>query len=338
MNSTMLAPVLALALLIAFAVFLPRFGVLARVRHVRALRQRADDENALKHLLSQQHAGHAATFQSLAGALRLSDRRLMALVARLEQHGLATTVGPRFSLTPEGERVALQVVRAHRLWERYLADEARLPLSRIHAEAEHREHHLTPDEVDRLEAFLGHPTVDPHGDPIPSRDGRLADRSGTPITQWDRGRPGRIVHLEDEPPLAYAQLVAEGLAVGQVVRVIDATPERLVLSDGENEYRLAPLVAGNVFLSPVESMAEAIEGTRPLSAHPAGVPAEIVALDPACRGFSRRRLLDLGFTSGTELTPVLDTFAGDPRGYRVRGTTIALRRDQASQILVRDVA
>lgn len=334
----MLTNVLAIALIVAFVVLLPRFGVLARVQRGRALRQRADDENALKHLLTQQHAGSAATFQSLAGALRLGDRRLMALVARLERHGLATTVGQTFSLTPAGERVALQVVRAHRLWERYLADEARLPLSRIHAEAEQREHQLTPDEVDRLDAFLGYPPIDPHGDPIPSRDGRLADLGGTPLTQWTPGRPGRIVHLEDEPPLAYAQLVAEGLAIGQVVRVIDASSERLVLSDGENEYRLAPLVAGNVFLAAVEGMAPAVEGARPLSAQPVGVPAEIVALDATCRGFSRRRLLDLGFTPGTRLMPVLDTFAGDPRGYRVRGTTIALRRDQASQILVRDVA
>jgi DtxR family Mn-dependent transcriptional regulator len=69
-----------------------------------------------------------------------------------------------------------------------------------------------------------------------------------------------------------------------------------------------------------------------------GQLGEVVALDPACRGFLRRRLLDLGFTPGARVRPDLTTFAGDPRAYRVRGTTIALRRDQSSRVLVRSVA
>jgi DtxR family transcriptional regulator, Mn-dependent transcriptional regulator len=60
-----------------------------------------------------------------------------------------------------------------------------------------------------------------------------------------------------------------------------------------------------------------------------------VSLDVNCQGFSRRRLMDLGFTPGARLEPALDTFAGDPRAYRVRGTLVALRRDQAAQIIVR---
>ena len=68
-----------------------------------------------------------------------------------------------------------------------------------------------------------------------------------------------------------------------------------------------------------------------------GERAEVVALDVNCQGFSRRRLMDLGFTPGARLEPALDTFAGDPRAYRVRDTLVALRGDQASQILVRHV-
>ena len=75
-----------------------------------------------------------------------------------------------------------------------------------------------------------------------------------------------------------------------------------------------------------------------LSDVPSGQLAEVVALDPACRGFMRRRLLDLGFTPGARIRPDLTTFAGDPRAYRVRGTTIALRNDQSARVLVRAVA
>jgi DtxR family Mn-dependent transcriptional regulator len=228
----------------------------------------------------------------------------------------------------------LQVVRAHRLWERYLADEARLPLEKIHSEAERREHGMTPEQIDHLAASLGYPEQDPHGDPIPNRSGEMVADTGTSLTSWPTGVTGRISHLEDEPPLAYDQILAEGLRLGQVIRVLETSPERLLLSDGENEFRLAPAVAANVFLSPLpETMAQA--GVMPLSDLPDKTPAEIVALDDACQGFTRRRLLDLGMTPGARLEPEMRNFFGDPRAYRVRGTLIALRREQAAQIWVK---
>jgi DtxR family Mn-dependent transcriptional regulator len=69
-----------------------------------------------------------------------------------------------------------------------------------------------------------------------------------------------------------------------------------------------------------------------------GQHAEVVGLDEACQGFSRRRLMDLGFTEGARIRPSLRTFAGDPRAYEVRGTLVALRREQAAQVLVRPTA
>lgn len=329
---------LLLLLVLALAVLLPRVGLLARLPAWRAAQRRAEDENALKHLLQQRQQGQPASFASLAGALRLADRRIEGILRRLEARRLAQTRGQAFELTPEGERIATQIVRAHRLWERYLADEARLPLERVHTAAERREHELTPDEVDRLDARLGHPTVDPHGDPIPTPDGALAGPPGTPLSSWPAGVPGRIVHLEDEPTVVYARLVGEGLRVGQVVRVVEAAPERITLTDGEREFHVAPVLAANVFLVPVAEAGAAAREAARLSELPVGATAEIVALAPECRGYTRRRLLDLGFTPGTRLSPVLDTFAGDPRAYRVRGTTVALRREQADHILVRRIA
>ena len=168
----------------------------------------------------------------------------------MQAQGLLATHGQEFQLTPDGERLALQIVRAHRLLERYFADEARLPLRDVHAAAERREHSLSPADVDRLSASLGHPTLDPHGDPIPTREGAVAPATGTPATSWPADTTGRIVHLEDEPEISFAQIVAEGLRVGQLVRIIESTPERIVLTDGENEFTLAPAVAANVFLAP----------------------------------------------------------------------------------------
>jgi DtxR family Mn-dependent transcriptional regulator len=323
------------ALLGGIALFAPRRGALARFRRYRAAVARERTENALKHLLSQATAGRAASLGSLQGALRLGDRALLALTARMQREGLIRPDGSEFRLTPDGERLALHVLRAHRLWESYLADEVGVPLSRVHAQAERAEHTLSPADLDRLSAAMGHPEVDPHGDPIPRSDGVVEAPGGTPLNAWPLRTPGRIVHLEDEPPLAYAQLTAEGLRLGQILRVIETSQARLVLTDGETEYVLAPVLAGNVHVAPVESASPAALGVRRLSEVASGAMAEVVALDPACRGFMRRRLLDLGFTPGARVRPDLTTFAGDPRAYRLRGTTIALRRDQSDRILVR---
>jgi DtxR family transcriptional regulator, Mn-dependent transcriptional regulator len=322
---------LTLAIIAAAALLTGR-----NMRSRQALRRRTQTEDALKHLFDQQYRGRRGSFVSLGGTLRLSDRLLMQLVARMQQQGLVIARGQEFELTAEGERVARQIVRAHRLLERYFADEAQMPLRSVHAEAERREHSLTADQVEALSASLGHPRLDPHGDPIPGRDGEIAPARDTPVTAWPTDAFGRITHLEDEPPLAYAQILAEGLRVGQVVRILESTPERIALTDGDHEYRLAPAVAANVFLAP--SPAPAASDVVTLADLARGDEAEVVALDVNCQGFSRRRLMDLGFTPGAHLEPALDTFAGDPRAYRVRGTLVALRRDQAKQVLVRKIS
>ncbi|MCS6939894.1 MAG: ferrous iron transport protein A, partial [Roseiflexus sp.] len=126
-----------------------------------------------------------------------------------------------------------------------------------------------------------------------------------------------------------------GLHLGQTIRVLERTPQRLVLSDGENEYRLAPTVAANVNVAPLTEAEAARNHAMPLSELPLRQTAEVVAIDDTLQGFTRRRLLDLGLTPGAVVYPELQNAFADPRAYRVRGTLIALRQDQASRILVR---
>ena len=133
-------------------------------------------------------------------------------------------------------------------------------------------------------------------------------------------------------------MAALGLRLGQVVHVVEPSPARIVLSDGETEYVLAPMLAVNVHVEPAEAPAAPGTSVLRLSDLRSGELGEVVSLDPGCRGFMRRRLLDLGFTPGARVRPDLTTFAGDPRAYRVRGTTIALRREQSARVLVRAVA
>ncbi|MAF26804.1 MAG: iron dependent repressor, metal binding and dimerization domain protein [Gemmatimonadota bacterium] len=326
-----------LAVLLA-ALLWPRWGVLARIRALRASRSRAAVEDALKHILDREHRGAAATPESLAGLLTLPPSRTLSLISRMESAGLLRSTGDGLALTHQGERLALHVVRAHRLWERYLVDEAGLPLGRIHRAAERAEHRLTPADLEQLEAHLGHPLHDPHGDPIPRAGETLPRADAVALTEWPLDRPARITHVEDEPEIVMRQITAADLGPGRIVRVLESTPERIVLSDGEAEHHLAPVVAANIQVVPAApEERERPAGVIPLSDLPTGAEAEVVLLDSRCRGFTRRRLLDLGLTPGTHLFAELSTMVGDPRAFRVRGTLIALRRRQASQIWVRPV-
>jgi len=328
---------IALVLLFIYIV-IPRFGLLALYRDWRGTRQREQVEDALKHLLDREQGSRHASPESLAGTLDLPRVKTTALITSMESQGLIESRGSELHLTPEGERWAMHIVRAHRLWERYLADEARMPLEKVHNEAHRREHGQTVDQLDRMEAALGHPSHDPHGDPIPTREGKLLSDERTPLTEWQADRPARIVHLEDEPAIAYEQILATGLRLGQTIRILESTPQRYTLSDGENEYRLAPAVAVNVHVAPLPEGTVVPPGTVSLNELKHDQRAEIVMLDEAVQGFTRRRFLDLGMTPGTEIYPELGNFFGDPRGYRVRGTLIALRKDQAAQIWVKPVS
>ncbi|NJC98238.1 MAG: hypothetical protein C3F07_04710 [Anaerolineales bacterium] len=323
--------------LLLVVTLLPRVGLLSLYRDWRSAKDREQLEDALKHLLDREGQGRHASPESLAGTLNLPRVKVTRIIADMESQGLLETRGAQLHLTTEGTRWAMHIVRAHRLWERYLVDEARMPLSRIHEEAQKREHSFTEAQLNELDAALGHPTRDPHGDPIPTREGVMPSLESMPITAWQGESPARIVHIEDEPAIAYEQILAAGLRLGQVIRIIERTPQRVVLSDGETEYRLAPTVAANVSVAPLPESETAKASAISLADLTHDQQAEIVMLDDAVQGFTRRRFLDLGLTPGTLIYPELGNFFNDPRAYRVRGTLIALRKDQAAQIWVRPV-
>ncbi len=321
---------LLIAVVLLTITFLPRIGLLSIYKTYRAAQEREQVEDALKHLLDREQHGRQASPESLAGALDIPRARVTRLIQDMETQGLLESRGSDINLTTQGERWAMHVVRAHRLWERYLTDEARMPLEKIHGESERREHSLTESQLNDLDAALGHPTRDPHGDPIPTRNGTLLKAEGMPLTAWQAEGPVRIVHLEDEPAIAFEQILAAGLRLGQTIRILDRSPKRILLTDGETEYRLAPAVAANVSVAALPESETAKANSIPLAELTFNQRAEILILDEAVQGFTRRRFLDLGLTPGTMIYPELQNFFGDPRAYRVRGTLIALRKDQAA--------
>ncbi len=319
----------------ALAFFVPHFGVLARWDQWRRMRQRARLEDALKFLLTESGSGSFVSAIHLRQHLNLSESALNKLTRRLQRYGLLQTEGGRLRLTPSGELVALRIVRAHRLWESYLADEAGLPLGSVHAMAERLEHSLSSDELDALDAHLGHPAVDPHGDPIPSPGAPLPREEMVPLSAWPVGEPAEVLHLEDEPEVVFRQILALGILPGARIRLLAREPERLIVSHGAHEHRMAPEIAANIHVGGIRSSAAAMPaGAVLLSELDVGETGIVAGIDPRYRGLARRRLLDLGLTPGAEVLVELDNAFGDPRGFRVRGTLIGLRQAQAARIWV----
>lgn len=312
----------------------PRRGLWARYLGRRSL-ERTRMEDALKHLYNGEYAGRAGSVEGLAGVLELSRARVVRLLAGMEAAALVRWSVRGVELTDSGRLYALEVLRSHRLWERYLADRTGLAPSEWHAEAERREHTLTPAEADRLSASLGHPRYDPHGDPIPGPDGRMPPVVGEALTVLSVGDSAVVVHLEDEPAEVYEALAGAGLGPGTRLEVLDGEAGMVRIRAAGREHTLESVVASSIEVSRLPAGGQGDVGVETLAALRQGESAEVVRIAAACQGAHRRRLLDLGVVPGTVITARLRSASGDPVGYEIRGALIALRREQAERILVR---
>jgi DtxR family Mn-dependent transcriptional regulator len=303
----------------------------------RAWRSRSERsvEDALKHLYECEYRRHAASLESLGGALDLSSGQAARLVARLESRGLVRSDAAGPLLTDEGRAHALRLIRSHRLWEQYLAERTGYAESLWHREADLREHRITAGEAESLSAVMGHPRYDPHGDPIPTADGEVPPPRGGPLTSLAAGDAGTIVHVEDEPPEVYAQLLSEGLSRGMQFRVISKEAESITINVDGRRHVLPPVVAANLSVEAIRLPDDSQFPSRRLSDLALGQRAIVLGILPACRGPARRRLLDLGLLPGTVVEAELRSAGGEPTAYRIRGAVIALRRDQTDLVRVR---
>jgi DtxR family Mn-dependent transcriptional regulator len=308
--------------------------MVARWRSSRERSTRSLLEDALKHLYDCEYRNIPCTLESLAGTLSISGEAAAKLILRLEAMRLATRTERDLRLTAEGRSYALRMIRVHRLWERYLADETNVAERDWHTEAEREEHKISAEQADELARRLGNPLYDPHGDPIPSAAGNLPQQQGIPLTALDRGVLARIVHLEDEPESLYAQLVAVGLGPGIQIRLIDRTPDRIIFEANGEEIVLAPVVAANVSVVPLAAEKWSEVSHETLADLNVGEQGVVLGLSPLCRGLQRRRLMDLGIVPGTTIEAEMRSPFGDPTSYKIRGTSIALRKEQAEMIYV----
>ena len=199
-------------------------------------------EDYLKAAYHLEQAGGAVTTQRLAEELNLSQPSVTNMMKRLDE--LKLVVHNRYhgmSLTPSGRSVALEVIRHHRLLELYLSEALGYKLDEVHAEAERLEHHVSDELESRMELALGFPSFDPHGDPIPARDGQVPTVDDVELEQMSAGQAGRVSRVSDRDPDRLTYLFGLGVCPGATIRVLEVLPfDGPVRVQIEGEEQLLP--------------------------------------------------------------------------------------------------
>jgi DtxR family Mn-dependent transcriptional regulator len=182
-------------------------------------------EDYLKAIYRLSPEGRHAATSEIARLLELSAPSVSGMVKRLSELGFLEHIPYKgVQLTEAGRLAALRMVRRHRLIEAYLVQFLGYSWDTVHVEAERLEHAVSDTLVERMAAALGHPVVDPHGDPIPGADGSIHEPACTPLADVDIGETVEIRRVDESEPERLRYLAILGLVPGVVLRVLDRQP------------------------------------------------------------------------------------------------------------------
>lgn len=179
---------------------------------------------------------------SVTGMVQKLARARPRLVNYERHHGV--------TLTPAGRKIALEVIRHHRLIELYLAEALGYEWDKVDAEAEKLEHVISEEFEEKIAALLGDPTTDPHGDPIPARDGTVIEHSRLPLSEIQPGQTVRVTRVRDNDPAFLRYLAELGLILQAQVVVKDKAPfdGPLHIRVGDRSHALGRNVTDKIFV------------------------------------------------------------------------------------------
>ena len=210
-------------------------------------------EDFLKTVYMLQQEQDRVQTSTLAEALNITAPSTTEMAQKLAKANLVEHEPYRgIRLTPAGERVALEIVRHHRLLELFLVQALGYSWDEVHEEAERLEHAVSERLAQRIAEYLGDPRYDPHGDPIPGPQGDIAPRDLTPLAKWPVGQRGQVARLRDQAPDMLRYLADKGLTVGAAVEVVRADPfdGPITLRVNEVEQVIGVVVAQYVLVGP----------------------------------------------------------------------------------------
>ena len=209
-------------------------------------------QDYVKEIYKLQAAGTRVTTSALAGRLEVSPPSATAMVKKLASLGLVEYERYRGAwLTPKGEKVALEVIRHHRLLEQYLSQTLGLPIDALHDEADRLEHALSEELEAHIDRTLGYPTHDPHGDPIPGPDLKLVVTEAMPLSALGPGEKATIERVPDGDGELLRYLSGLKLTPGSRIEVREAAPFEgpLTVRVGGTEHAISRELAARIAVS-----------------------------------------------------------------------------------------
>jgi DtxR family transcriptional regulator, Mn-dependent transcriptional regulator len=211
-------------------------------------------EDYLKAIYTIGKGTGAAATNEIAQRLALAPASFSGMVRRLADQGLLAYEryhGVR--LTESGRRAALRTLRRHRVIEAYLSEALGYPWDRVHAEAERLEHAASDELVDRMAATIGEPEVDPHGAPIPTKDGSVDETEYTSLADLAMGASGTVVRVADEDPEMLRYLEELSILPGKRITIKSRAPYEgpITLTSGRHEVTIGPALAAHVLVAPL---------------------------------------------------------------------------------------
>lgn len=210
-------------------------------------------EDYLKVIYKLQPEGEPVSTSDIARAMDVSSASVTNMIKRLAQLGLVEYESYRgVTVTETGEKVALEIIRHHRLLELYLREVMGYSWDKIHEEAEHLEHHISEEFEEKLDELLGYPTHDPHGDPIPTREGEMAEFTTDALSEMEAGTSVVVQRVSDTDPEMLSYLEEVGLLPGTSVHILEKGPFHgpIRVRIGEHERVVGHRIASNVFVEP----------------------------------------------------------------------------------------
>jgi DtxR family Mn-dependent transcriptional regulator len=212
-------------------------------------------EDYLKAIYELEAASGAAGTNEIAAELGIAAPSVSGMLRRLASQGLVTHEPYRgVKLTRDGRRAALQTLRRHRVIEAYLTQALGYPWDRVHDEAERLEHAASNELIDRMAAAIGEPETDPHGAPIPTRNGTLSVGPALEsLADLAAGETARVARVSDRDGERLRYLATLGVTIGTQVQVVSRLPfgGPLTLRIGTRERMVGPELARDVFVTPL---------------------------------------------------------------------------------------
>lgn len=208
-------------------------------------------ENYLKNIYELEASEKKVTTSLLADKLKIAPASVTDMVKKLSEKGFLRHVPYKgVEVTKKGKRSALKIIRKHRLWEMFLVQVLHFSWDKIDEEAEKFEHIMSDKMEEKIDEVLGFPKVDPHGDPIPQKNGTIKKMNLQPLGEAQEGATVRVLRVNDSDPemLQYASSIGLSLNKRLLVKQKNKFDDSLVVKIGTKETVVSSMLAQNIFV------------------------------------------------------------------------------------------